>query len=77
MEDDSLNAEIEYVDEENVDLIVPVTFERLLTMSDDNLEGFRFYKTERTKFETGYQESKSPVTKEEFVEGIRQQRANQ
>ena len=76
MEDDSLTAEIEYVDEENVDLIVPVTFERLLTMSDDNLEGFRFYKTERTKYETGYQESKAPITKEEFVVGIRQQRDN-
>ena len=76
MEDDSLAAEIEYVDEENVDLVVPVTFERLLTMSDDNLEGFRFYKTERTKYETGYQESKTPITKEEFVDGIRQQRDN-
>ena len=76
MEDDSLNAEIEYVDEENVDLIVPVTFERILSMSDDDLEGFRFYKTERTKYETGYQESKSPITKEEFVEGIKLQREN-
>jgi len=74
MEDDSLNAEIEYVDEENVDLVVPITFERILAMSDDDLEGFRFYKTERTKYETGYQESKSPITKEEFVEGIRQQK---
>lgn len=74
MEDDSLTAEIDYVDEENVDLVVPVTFERILAMSDDDLEGFRFYKTERTKYETGYQESKSPITKEEFVEGIRQQK---
>ena len=74
MEDDSLAAEIEYVDEENVDLVIPVTFERILTMSDDDLEGFRFYKTERTKYETGYQESKLPITKEEFVEGIRKQK---
>ena len=74
MEDDSLTAEIEYVDEDNVDLVVPVTFEGILAMSDDDLEGFRFYKTERTKYETGYQESKSPITKEEFVEGIRQQK---
>lgn len=76
MENDSLTAEIEYVDEENVDLIVPVTFERILTMSDDDLEEFRFYKTERMKYETGYQESKLPITKEEFVEGIKQQREN-
>jgi hypothetical protein len=76
MEDDSLTAEIEYVGEENVDLVVPVTFERILSMSDDDLEGFRFYKTEKTKYETGYQESKSPITKEEFVEGIKLQREN-
>lgn len=74
MEDDSLNAKIEYVDEENVDLVIPVTFERLLTMSEDDLEGFRFYKTERIKYEAGYMESNSPVTKEEFVEGIKRQR---
>ena len=74
MEDDSLNAKIEYVDEENVDLVIPVTFERLLTMSEDDLEGFRFYKTERIKYEAGYMENNSPVTKEEFVEGIKRQR---
>ena len=76
MEDDSLTAEIEYVDEENVDLVVPVTFKSILSMSDGDLEGFRFYKIERTKYETGYQESKSPITKEEFVEGIKLQREN-
>lgn len=76
MEDDSLTAEIEYVDEENVDLIIPVTFERLLVMTDDDLEGFRFYKTDRTKYEGMYMENNSPISKEEFVEGIKLQREN-
>ncbi len=76
MEVDSMNAKIEYVDNENVDLIVPVTFERILMMSDDDLVSFRFYKTERTKYVTGYIESNNPINKEEFVEGIRLQREN-
>ena len=71
MEDGSMNAKIEYVDEENVDLIVPVSFEGILKMSNDDLEGYRFYRTERTKHETGYIENNSPISKEEFVEGIR------
>lgn len=76
MENDCLTAEVEYVDEENVDLIIPVTFERLLAMSGNDLEGFIFYKTERTKYEGIYMENNSPISKEEFVKGIKQQREN-
>lgn len=76
MKDGNVTAEIDYIDEEHIDLVVPVTYESLLTMSDEELEGFSFYKTERTKYETGYQENSSPISKEEFVEGIRQQREN-
>lgn len=76
IEDDCAVAEIDYVDEEHIDLVVPVSFESLLEMSDEELEGFRFYKTERTKYETGYVENSSPISKEEFVEGIRQQKEN-
>ena len=59
MKDGCLTAEIEFVDEENVDLIIPVTFDRLLAISDDDLSGFRFHKTERTKYEGMYMEKKS------------------
>ena len=76
MVDGCTTAEIDYVDEEHVDLVIPVTFPGLETMSDEELEGFRYYKTERTKYETGYQENSSPITKEEFLEGIKQQREN-
>lgn len=74
MKDGNVTAEIDYVDEEHIDLVVSVSFESLLEMSDEELEGFRFYKTERTKYETGYVENSSPISKEEFVEGIRQQK---
>lgn len=76
MKNGNVTAEIDYIDEEHVDLVVPVSFESLITMSDEELEGFRFYKTERTKYETGYQENSTPISKEEFVEGVRQQREN-
>lgn len=76
MEDDCAVAEIDYVDEEHVDLVIPVSFNKLSTMSDEDLEGFRYYKTERVKYENGYQESSSPISKEEFLDGIRQQREN-
>ncbi len=76
MIDGCTTAEIDYVDEEHIDLVIPVTFPGLETMSDEELEGFRYYKTERTKYETGYQENSSPITKEEFLEGIKQQREN-
>ena len=76
MKDGFLTADIEFVDEENVDLIIPVTFDRLLAISDDDLEGFRFYKTERTKYEGMYMENKSPISKVEFVAGIKLQREN-
>ena len=74
MKDGNVTAEIDYVDEEHIDLVVPVSFESFLEMRDEELEGFRFYKTERTKYETGYVENSSPISKEEFVEGIRQQK---
>ena len=69
-------AEIEYVDEEHIDLVVPVSFHKLSTMSDDELEDYRFYKTEKTKYEKGYIENSSPISKEEFLEGINQQKSN-
>ncbi len=76
LEDDCVVAEIDYVDEEHVDLVIPVSFNKLSTMSDEDLEGFRYYKTERVKYENGYQESSSPISKEEFLDGIRQQKEN-
>ena len=69
-------AEIEYVDEEHLDLVIPVSFHKLSTMSDDELEDYRFYKTEKTKYEKGYIENSSPISKEEFLEGINQQKSN-
>lgn len=76
MGDGSQTAEVLYVDDGRVDLVVPVTFERILSMSDEELEGFRFYKTERTKYEGAYVEGSSPISKEEFVDGIRAQKEN-
>ena len=76
MENECGIAEIEYVDEEHIDLVIPVSFHKLSTMSDDELEDFRFYKTEKTKYEKGYVENSSPISKEEFLEGINQQKSN-
>lgn len=69
-------AEIEYVDEEHIDLVIPVSFHKLSTMSDDELEDYRLYKTEKTKYDKGYVENSSPISKEEFLEGINQQKSN-
>ena len=76
MENECGFAEIEYVDEEHIDLVIPVSFHKLSTMSDDELENYRFYKTEKTKYEKGYVENSSPISKEEFLEGISQQKSN-
>ena len=76
MENECEFAEIEYVDEEHIDLVIPVSFHKLSTMSDDELEDYRFYKTEKTKDEKGYVENSSPISKEEFLEGINQQKSN-
>lgn len=76
MENDCCVAVIDYVDEGQIDLVIPVTFNKLSAMSDKELEEFSFFKTERTKYEKGYIESSSPISKEEFLEGIRQQREN-
>ena len=76
MENECGFAEIEYVDEEHIDLVIPVSFHKLATMSNDELENYRFYKTEKTKYEKGYLENSSPISKEEFLEGISQQKSN-
>ena len=76
MENECGFAEIEYVDEEHIDLVIPVSFHKLLTMSDDELEDYRFYKTGKTKYEKGYVENNSPISKEEFLKGINQQKNN-
>lgn len=76
MEEDGIKAIIGYIEEDKVDLIIPVTFHKLETMSDDDLEDFGFYKTERTKNEGLYMEGRSAITKEEFLAGILQQREN-
>ena len=76
MENECGIAEIEYVDEEQIDLVVPVSFHKLSTMPDDELEDYRFYKTEKTKYEKGYVENRSPISKEEFLKGINQQKNN-
>ena len=76
MEEGGIKAVVEYVEEDQVDLVVPVTFHKLETMSDDELDGFWFYKKERTKYEGLYMESDSAITKDEFLAGIKQQREN-
>lgn len=76
MKEECLPAEIYDVDEERVGLIVPVTFYKLEEVSDEEFGHFTFFKTERTKYENKYQESRSPISKEEFLEGIKQQIAD-
>ena len=74
MEEGGIKAIVEYIEEDKVDLVVPVTFHKLETMSGDELDGFRFYKKERTKYEGLYIEGGSEITKNEFLAGIKQQR---
>ena len=76
MEESGIKAVVEYVEEDKVHLIVPVTFHKLETMGDDELEGFRFYKKERTKYEGLYVEGGSAITKDEFLAGIKLQKEN-
>ena len=77
MNGDELDAEIEYIDEDYVSLVIPATFQNLSNCDDEELEGVRFSKTERTKYEIGaYQEARIGISKEEFLEGIKQQREN-
>lgn len=76
MENEYGIAEIEYVDEEHIDLVIPVSFHKLSTMPDYELENYTFYKTEKTKYEKGYVENSSPISKEEFLEGINLQKNN-
>jgi hypothetical protein len=74
MNGDELDAEIEYIDEDYVSLVIPATFQNLSNCDDEELEGVRFSKTERTKYEIGaYQEARISISKEEFLEGIKQQ----
>ena len=77
MNGDELDAEIEYIDEDYVSLVIPATFQNLSNCDDEELEGVRFSKTERTKYENGaYQEARIGISKEEFLVGIKQQREN-
>ena len=74
MNGDELDAEIEYIDEDYVSLVIPAIFQNLSNCDDEELEGVRFSKTERTKSEIGaYQEARISISKEEFLEGIKQQ----
>ena len=75
MNDDELEVPIEYIDEDYVSLIIPATFQNLSNCDEEELEGVRFSKTERTKYEVGaYLEDKNGITKEEFLKGVKQQR---
>jgi len=77
MNDDELEVPIEYIDEDYVSLIIPATFHNLSNCDEEELEGVRFSKTERTKYEVGaYLEDKNGITKEEFLKGIKQQRGD-
>lgn len=76
MRSGSLIAEIEYIEDDRVDLIIPASFDCLLDMSDDKLEGFSFTRTDRTKYINGSSQKKSIISKEELVEGIRRQKEN-
>lgn len=77
MNGDELDAEIEYIDEDYVSLVIPATFQNLSNCDEEELEGVRFSKTERTKYEIGaYQEARIGISKEEFLEGINQQKSN-
>ena len=77
MNDDELEVPIEYIDEDYVSLIIPATFQNLSNCDEEELEGVRFSKTERTKYEVGaYLEDKNGITKEEFLKGVKQQRGD-
>lgn len=76
LENGCTTANVYDVDEEHIDLVIPVKFQGLETMSEEQLEDFRYYKTERIKYENGYKETSSPISKEEFLEGVRCQREN-
>ena len=75
MDGDELVAEIEYVDEDYVSLIIPATFQKLVDCGEDELKDVRFSKTERKKYDFGvYQEARKPISKQEFLEGMKQQK---
>ncbi len=75
--DDELEVQIEYIDEDYVSLIIPATFQNLSNCDEEELEGVRFSKTERTKYEVGaYQEKIKGISKDEFLEGVRSQIPN-
>lgn len=77
MDGDELDAEIEYVDEDYVSLIIPATFQKLAECNENELKGVMFFKTERTKYEIGaYQEARKALSKQEFLEGVKQQNKN-
>ena len=77
MDGEKIDAEIEYVDEDYVSLIIPATFQKLAECNGNELEGVRFSKTERTKFEIGaYQETRKVISQQEFLDGVRQQKYN-
>lgn len=72
MEDDILDVEIEYIDDDYVSLIIPATFKNLIACDKEVLEGLRFYKTERTKYEgMGFVTNDVSIPLEEFIEGIK------
>ena len=77
MDGEVLDVEIEYVDEDYVSLIIPATFQKLAECNENELKGVMFFKTERTKYEIGaYQEARKALSKQEFLEGVKQQNKN-
>lgn len=73
MEEGGIPAIIDYKDEESVDLIIPVTFHKLEDISNSDLENYHFYKREKVKYSGEYVENSTPITKDEFLEGIKTQ----
>lgn len=75
MEDDELEAEIEYIEDDYVSLIIPANFQKLSSLNNEDLGDLRYKRIERKKYEIGaYTEGYISISKEEFLEGVKQQK---
>ena len=76
IKDDILKATISSINEGRVGLIIPVTFYKLTELDEEEMTKFHLYRVKRIKLSNGFGVNFIPITREEFLDGIKHQEEN-
>ena len=76
IKDGILKATISSIYEGRVGLIIPVTFHKLAELNEEEMSNFHLFRVERAKLNNEFSINFIPITKEEFLDGIKQQQEN-